>query len=235
MPITTYKRNMEALQRREHEIFETLKLLNAFSFVVIGGYAVNAYTLPRFSIDCDLVLKDEQELAKIKKILMEEKYAETVEGEEIYYGNFKRYEKVLGPGFKVSLDLMIKEVIDRMTKAVFSAEWVFQNSQLQVLRGKTMVGELKLKIISLDALVVMKFISGRATDIRDVFMLAPHIHHPPWVQQEISQRYDFDQGFQKIKEKILSKQFKDGLQGVFGYVEEKTFEKHIKAVLNLGN
>ena len=42
-------------QIREDEIFKTLKKILKYSFVLIGGYAVNAYTLPRFSIDCDIV------------------------------------------------------------------------------------------------------------------------------------------------------------------------------------
>ena len=49
------------LQLREKEIFETLKKMNNFKFVIIGGYAVNAYTLPRFSVDCDIVIKDKEE------------------------------------------------------------------------------------------------------------------------------------------------------------------------------
>ena len=40
-------------QIREDEIFKTLKKILKYKFVLIGGYAVNAYTLPRFSIDCD--------------------------------------------------------------------------------------------------------------------------------------------------------------------------------------
>ena len=46
------------LQLREKEIFETLNKLKGLNFVLIGGYAVNAYTLPRFSVDCDIFLED---------------------------------------------------------------------------------------------------------------------------------------------------------------------------------
>ena len=53
---------MEQLQLREKEIFEMLKKIKKRKFVVIGGYAVNAYTLPRFSVDCDIVIKDNDEL-----------------------------------------------------------------------------------------------------------------------------------------------------------------------------
>jgi hypothetical protein len=44
--------------------------LKGCDFVIIGGYAVNAYTLPRFSVDCDIVIKDENELRKIEEVLL---------------------------------------------------------------------------------------------------------------------------------------------------------------------
>ena len=52
----------DLFQLREKEIFETLRKLKDRNFVLIGGYAVNAYTLPRFSVDCDIVIyKDDLE------------------------------------------------------------------------------------------------------------------------------------------------------------------------------
>lgn len=49
---------MDMLQIREKEVFDTLKKIRECRFVLIGGYAVNAYTLPRFSVDCDIVVED---------------------------------------------------------------------------------------------------------------------------------------------------------------------------------
>ena len=105
---------------------------------------------------------------------------------------------------------------------------------MQLLKGKTILEELKVRILNLDALVVMKSSSGRATDIRDVFMLAPKIKNQQWIQEEITRRYNFDNRFQNLRLKILSKQFKDGLQGVYGFIDETVFQKHLKAVLKLG-
>jgi len=79
----------------------------------------------------------------------------------------------------------------------------------------------------------MKFISGRSTDIRDIFMLSPYVKNKKWVKQEIMKKHDFNERFLKIKKEITSKQFKDGLQGVYGYIEDKTFNKYKKAVLEL--
>ncbi len=223
------------LQLREKEIFETLKKINKFNFVVIGGYAVNAYTLPRFSVDCDIVVKNKDELKEIKEILISSGYKikEDNKNKTPYYGDFLRLEKDIGNNLKVSMDILIKKVLDRQTNTTFSAEWVFENSKRKTLKGKTIVEELKLRIINIDALFIMKFVSCRLTDIRDIFMLAPNIKNKEWIKKEISKKYYFNKLFLKVKEKITSRQFKDNLQGVFGIIDNKVFQKHQKAILNL--
>ncbi|MEW5896623.1 MAG: hypothetical protein AB1668_02955 [Nanoarchaeota archaeon] len=35
------------------------------------------------------------------------------------------------------------------------------------------------------------------------------------------------------KDKIISAQFKDDLQGVYGFIDQKTFEKHKKMLLEM--
>jgi len=223
------------LELREKEIFETLKRMSKFKFVIIGGYAVSAYTLPRFSVDCDIVVKDKEELKEIEEVLVNFGYIkeENNKDKTSYYGAFLRLEKDLGDNIKVSIDILIKEVLDRQTNATFSAEWIFDNSKIKILRGKTITEELKLRIINLDALFVLKFVSCRLTDIRDIFMLAPNIKNKKWIKEEILKKYDFNKLFIKIKDKITSKQFKDNLQGVYGIIDEKIFEKHKKAILEL--
>lgn len=226
---------MEQLQLREKEIFEMLKEIKEFKFVLIGGYAVNAYALPRFSVDCDIVVKDDKEVEKIVKKLIELGYSkEEVNEKNIsYHGSFKRFVKKIKDNFKVSVDILIKGVLDRKTEVVVTAAWVFDNSEIKVFKGKTIIEELKLRVINLDALFVMKVISCRSTDIRDVFMLAPNIKDKNFVKEEISKKCNFNNNFLKIKEKITSKQFKDGLQGVYGYINDVVFEKHKKALLEL--
>lgn len=222
---------MELLQLREKEIFKTLKKIRKFRFVVIGGYAVNAYALPRFSVDCDIVVEDITEARKIGKGLEKEGFVNKDVDKDIE--RFLKYEKDIGNNFKVSFDVMVKDVLERKTRAVFSAEWVFKNSSLRPLKGRTITEELKLRIPAPDALIVMKIVSCRNADIRDVFMLITQAKDIGWIKQEIGKRYDFNDRFEKIKEKISSKTFKDNLQGVYGYIEEKIFEKHKKAVLEM--
>ncbi len=225
----------DAFSLREDEIFRTLKELKGCDFAVVGGYAVNAYALPRFSVDCDIVIRNENELGKIERILQKAGYNKKCLPKEAQYsGSFSRQEKVLENGFRVSMDILIGTVTDRMTGAAFSAEWVFDNSSQKVLKGKTITEELKLRIINLDALLVMKITSCRAADIRDVFMMITNAKNLEWVKAEVAARCDFNDKINKIIEKITSKQFKDGLSGVYGYFDEKVFEKHKKAILKLG-
>ncbi|MBI2124355.1 hypothetical protein HYT92_01050 [Candidatus Pacearchaeota archaeon] len=165
---------MDMLQLREKEIFETLKKIKNCSFVLIGGYAANAYTLPRFSVDCDLVVEDKAEAAKIGKRLVKINYARATDTDLVqYHEEFLKYEKIIMKNFKVSVDILIANVSDRLTKGIFSAEWVFKNSAVRALKGKTIQEQLKLRIINIDALLAMKIVSCRNADIRDVFMLMP--------------------------------------------------------------
>jgi hypothetical protein len=220
---------------REKEIFETLKKIKDSEFVLIGGYAVTSYTLPRFSVDCDIVLKNTAELEEISKSLIEIGYKkEKIDKTKISYdGNFERYEKVLANNFKVSIDILINEVLDRQTGISFPAEWIFENSEFRNVKGKTIKEELKLMVANPDALTAMKISACRTNDIRDVFMLALYIKNKKWIKEEISKRYNFNERFSKLKDKIESKQFKDGLQGVFGLIDDKLFERHKKNILDI--
>ncbi len=223
---------MELFQLRENEVFKALRKIKNQKFIVIGGYAVNAYTLPRFSVDCDIVTENKTETVEITKELTKLSYERAKDTDfGPYSGDFLRYEKTISKNFMVSFDILIKNVYDRQTKAMFSAEWVFKNSALRTLKGKTITGELKLRIVNPEALVVMKFVSCRNADIRDVFMLMPQVKDLEWVKKEISERVDFKDRFFKVKSKITSEQFKDNLQGVYGYIDEKLFEKHNKTIL----
>jgi len=227
---------MEQLQLREKEIFETLKKIKKLEFVVIGGYAVNAYTLPRFSVDCDIVVKDHEELGKIEKELFQTGYKKAKSIADLpYHGKFERYEKEISVNFKVSMDILIGEVLDRQTNSKFSANWIFDNSDVRNLRGKTIGEELRLRIINAEALFVMKLLSCRLTDMRDSFLLINYVKDKSWIKKEISARCDFKDRLSKLTKEITSKQFKDGMQGVFGFVDDKVFEKNKKMILELEN
>lgn len=225
---------MDMLQLREKEVFEALKKIKTFQFAVIGGYAVNAYALPRFSVDCDVVVGDYDVSGKIISELEKSGYIGAKSDKMLSYkGKFARYEKQIDKDFKVSVDILIGEVFDRQTGCCFSAQWIFDNSAIRRLRGKTIAESLELRIIDIDALIVMKFICSRLPDIRDVFMMMPGANDKDWIKEEISKRIDFEKAFHKIEAKITSSQFRNDIQGVFGYVDPKAFEKNKKAILSL--
>ncbi len=224
---------MDMLQIRENEVFEALKRMKSLKFVVIGGYAVNAYALPRFSIDCDIVVEGKTEAEAIGRILAERGFTKRELPKMVYPSNFERYEKTLEGSFKVSFDILIKEVLDRQTGVAFTADWIFSNSEIRTLKGKTILERLEARIINIDALFVMKMISCRATDIRDLFMLAPNLRDRNFVRKEVSSRCNFNNRFKKVKEKITSKTFKDGLQGIYGILNATAFEKSTDSILRL--
>lgn len=225
---------MELLQVREKEIFEALRAIQNCNFVLIGGYAVNSYTLlPRFSIDCDIVVLNHKEASKISKILENNNYNLSKDIKKEHLSKFLKFNKIVLKSFKTSIDILIEDVLDRSTKSVCNAYWVFENSNKRQLKGKTITESLNLNIVNADALIVMKFVSFRNTDIRDIFMLSTQAKDNIFIVNEISKRCNFNDRFKKIKEKITSKNFRDNLQGVYGYIDDSIFEKHKGAVLEL--
>ncbi|MGI0100169.1 MAG: hypothetical protein ACREBH_00360 [Candidatus Micrarchaeaceae archaeon] len=223
---------MDPLQLRENEIFSTLKRLKRYKFVVIGGYAVNAYTLPRFSVDCDIVVADGTESSRIGKVLLGLGY-KNIKHDANSSAKFVRYDKTIADSFKVSLDILIGAVLDRQTNVYISANWVFKNSRIKLLKGKTIVEKLRVRIVDSDALFVMKMISCRSTDIRDIFMIAPIIEDRNWIREEISSRYNLDDRLRKVKAAVSSTDFRNGLQSVYGLIDDQTFKKSMKAIDSL--
>lgn len=75
------------LTAREAEIIRILKSVGSQSdnFVVIGGYAINALTSHRFSVDCDMVT-DSEGMRDLQSILKREGYTalSRVKRQQIY-------------------------------------------------------------------------------------------------------------------------------------------------------
>jgi hypothetical protein len=224
---------MEPLQLREHEVFGALKKLAGRSLVIIGGYAVNAYALPRFSVNCDVVVKDVSESSAVERMLYESGYSPKTHANG-GDGLFRRYEKGLGNSFVAGFDIFIGQVVDRQSGASIQSEWIFRNSETRRLVGKTIMEALDARIINPDALFVMKMISCRSTDIRDMFMLANTIKDREFVREEVAARCDFDSRFKRLAAVIQSKDFRNGLQGIYGAIDPQTFERSTRAALALG-
>ncbi len=220
---------MDRLAAREKEVFEALEALSRSkcSFVVIGGYAVNAYALPRFSVDCDLVVQGEG-LRKAGKTLLSVGFVRVAPPKHAPYANFSRFEKEALPGIVAAFDVLMGEVHDRQSGTTFAADWAFSHSSAVSLPAKTFAGQIRVRIVNADSLFVMKFCCARATDIRDIFMLCDKVKDWGWVRADLAARVDLVTQHRKIMQKVSGAEFRKDLGGVFGYVEPAAFEKRLK-------
>ena len=222
------------LELREKEILSMLEKLKNLDFVVMGGYAINAYTQPRFSVDCDLVVLNREDAKKIRSVLEQEGYKEKEINPDIAYGgDFLCLAKKLN-AYAIPFDILIGNVIDRDTKLKFPAEWVFKNSRIRTLAGKANPIKIELRIADPEILIIMKLAASRKSDLRDIFMLMEKDINISFVLSELK-RYGLQNKLVKFKEYISSKEFRDSLQGVFGKIDEKIFNKIIKKIKDTTN
>jgi len=206
---------------REEEVLKTLDKIKKFDFVLIGGYAINAFTQPRFSVDCDLVTK-KAEAKKLKEALIKEGYKQEESGK------FLRLSKKIN-NLKVGFDIMMDQVLDRRTNIAFKAEWIFENSKKRTFIGKTIPMKIKVRVANPEVLFIMKLVSGRKADYRDVFMLAGLNLDLNFIKKELNNlNTNLKEQREELEDFINSKNFKDSLQGVFGKVNEIAIKKNIK-------
>lgn len=220
------------LDERERVVLETLKRLPKPKLVLIGGYAVNAYVPPRFSIDCDLVVLGG--LGKIETILRKEGYKKSESG-KTPYGSYVRYE---GFPSKVSFDLMIGSVTDRDTKITFEDELFEEHSRKRTTVGKTAPVRIEMRIADPELLFAMKFVSARRQDIRDLFMLAGEDLQWSLVKRLVLEKCTSElitKRAELITSDIGSKDYRDSLQGPYGKVPDGKFEHCKKSLLEFVN
>lgn len=163
----------QSLVAREAEVLKTLQTIrqSGEKFTLVGGYAVNTYsTLPRYSVDCDLVVTRSQ-LNRFSSILDDQGY--TDEGAVYLNGieglETRKFVKKVG-GEKVSVDLLVDGVRCRQTAAVWKEVECAKTSR--ELRVTGVNGSVLSSVASRDLLISMKLHSGRDTDLRDIVMLA---------------------------------------------------------------
>src|SRR3989344_2581888 len=116
---------------REKFLFSILgQIFGKADFVVIGGYAINAYVLPRFSIDCDIVVQNKKDLAQIQKA----GFAERASGKLPYSGEFLA---MASKEPQATFDILAGAVEDRLSGTIFPAEMIFKNSAKRAIFGKS--------------------------------------------------------------------------------------------------
>lgn len=209
------------LDAREGIIIKTLQRLPKRNVVLTGGYAVNAYVPPRFSIDCDLVVLGIS--SKIESVLREDGFMKVTEG-DVAYGGYVRYEM---NQIRVSFDLLRNSVVDRETNIVFEGELFKKHSSERTTVGRSVPTRIRMRIVDPELLLVMKFVSARKQDIRDIFMLAGESMDPKVASELISVKCShelIDTRSRTIRRNIESESFRDSLHGPYGRIPEERFE-----------
>ncbi|HLD57707.1 MAG TPA: nucleotidyl transferase AbiEii/AbiGii toxin family protein [archaeon] len=207
------------LEEREKEILDILSQLAKYDAILIGGYAINAYTPPRFSIDCDLAVG---EASEIKSFLVKNGFEEVQSGkvETPYGGRFLRFEKGMA-----SYDILVGGVFDRMSGTYFSYDFIAQNSHERTTVGRATPQKIKIKIADPELLFIMKFVSCRKQDIRDIFMLSNLKLNADFITKTIKESYKQSlANGKKVKDFVNNPGFEDALQGVYGALPANLFE-----------
>lgn len=209
------------LQDREKIVLEILEKIPKQNVVLIGGYAVNAYVPPRFSIDCDLVVLGKT--GSIEAVLQDNEF-EQAESGKIPYGNYMRY---LRKKEKVSFDLLVNSVLDRNSEILFGADLFKKYSKNRTTVGRGTPIRISLKIADPELLFAMKFVTGRKQDIRDIFMLSGEPIDLEVVEEIILEKCSkkiIEERTGLIRNSIKSKDYRDSLHGTFGKMPDPRFD-----------
>ena len=209
------------LDARESIIIKTLQKLPREDVVLIGGYAVNAYVPPRFSINCDLVVLGSS--SKLEQRLKKEGFRKAAEG-DVSPGGYVRYET---ESVKVSFDLLENSVVDRDTGIVFEGELFKKHSAERTTVGRSVPTRIRMRIVDPELLFAMKFVSARRQDVRDMFMLAGASLDWDLVTELVSAKCDrklMGERSRAILRDVQSKTFRDSLHGPFGRIPNERFE-----------
>ena len=218
--------------RRETEIIKLIKLFKGLDFIVVDGYAVDAYTIHRFSIDLDIVVR-KQDLTKFEKLIIKGGYELKTEKKDfdlVYSGEFKQYIKN-----EVTVDFLVNSLVSRTTDASWGFDTILNNSSKRMINGLTK--SIEAVVPTKEMLVAMKLHSGRTTDLRDITMLAIDLDNEKILSLVDRGKKESLKGIiEKYIDTLKSKNFVDSLKGVFSIGKKRKInlaEIQIKKTLKL--
>jgi len=162
------------LTSRETEIIRILRVLSEATdgFVVIGGYAVNAFGQHRFSVDCELATTRDN-VPVIDAILLGDGYELRRNEVRPPIGvTIREYGKSVG-GEPVSLELFVDTVVSTVTRGTWSYKFIQDNSVEAIVLGAT--DSTPSKVAQRNLLVAMKLHLGGTQDFADVVMLSERV------------------------------------------------------------
>ncbi|MCL5068413.1 MAG: hypothetical protein M1368_08700 [Thaumarchaeota archaeon] len=164
--------NSTTLTSREREILRILSVIypQRGKCTLIGGYAVNAYSpLPRYSIDCDLVVS-RSDFEEFSDVFVQNGFKDV---SKIYLDELQGLEtwkfKKLVNEETVTVDLLLDGVKCRQTEAIWTQKEVKSCASERKVVGVS--GSVTSSVVSRELLIAMKLHSGRDADLRDATKL----------------------------------------------------------------
>jgi hypothetical protein len=153
---------------RERRCFELLEAIKGSRAILIGGYAVSSYGLPRFSVDLDLVVH-EADAEKLRGMLQNQglKKKRDRDGAGQVAGGFEQWSDGL-----VSVDMLINGVSDRRSGASFKFATIEESAANRTFTGRAATASATAKVAAPETLIVLKLCAGRLVDIRDIAILS---------------------------------------------------------------
>lgn len=209
---------------RENEIFDVLQQFKDedLEFVVVGGYGVSAYQ-HRFSVDADLVLKEDN-LDRFAQVLENQGFEKDTDKDLVYSGRYIAYIK--DQELPVTIDLLVDELQCRQTSASWSLQYFRQHSNQKKIEGSEK--SVTVPVPTQELLIAVKLHSGRLTDTRDVVALIQDADLNQ-VDKHIDRgdQEKFTQVLENIEQAVSDSNFEDSFKGVFsqGNLPEKQIQK----------
>jgi len=199
---------------REEEIAKLIELLYKRSkgfevpkLILIGGYGLRAFIpFTRSTRDCDFVVRKKKawQLDEIKKWLSGEMTIETIEKKDD--SGFMRCIKLVNVGrarMKVSLDFMEGEVTGREEEEVVRIDEALVSAST-----KTKINiadkEVEVRVPSYLDYFIMKVVSARPSDVRDIATLVWKNGLPKGMKKRIGQLMPYSDLFGKKVDSLLS-------------------------------
>jgi len=235
---------IEMMRKREEELLKAVEQLskktNVFTnpkLILIGGYGLRAYIpFSRYTRDCDFIVKKKNgwNLDHLKKIVPKD-YSVEIEEKRESYGfmrliKFIKYDKIK---VKVSLDFMEGEIRGRKPEeVVLIDEKMVEKSVLKTIQIADK--NIKVRVPSYLDYFIIKVVSSRPSDIRDIASLIHANGIPKGLKERVKQILPHPEIFKiKVERKIIPEisknTFLDSWRGIFATT--KYTEKDRKNVI----
>lgn len=227
-------RAIDLMKKREEQILETIshisKKTDSFKkpkLMLIGGYALRAFIkFSRYTRDCDFIVKkkDGWHLDDLSKILPKDWRVKDLEKRDQYgFMRCIKFTKYDETRIKVSIDFMEGEIRGRKKKERISIdEKMIQNSEPVSIP----IADERVEVLIPDYTdyFIMKVISYRASDIRDIASLVHENGIPSDLKKRAREILPYPEVFssniqQRVIPEIKRRTFIDSWKGIMATTE----------------